>query len=85
MGKNKNKKNVFKMTNVQVSRKEFETYLRIKKYKYEDLVRPTHSSLIIQSEEMEPREYNSLSDAASGIGVSSMLIRWNQSILHRVA
>ena len=43
------------MANVQVSRKEFETYLRIKQlfeegHKYEDLVQITHSSLIILKE-----------------------------------
>ena len=38
-------------------------------YKYDDLVRPTHSSLIIRSEGMEPREYDSLSDTASDIGI----------------
>ena len=42
-------KNIIKVTNMQVSQKEFETYLRIKKlieerYKYEDFVQPTHSS-----------------------------------------
>ena len=47
------------MTNVQLLQQDFETYLRIKKlieegYKYEDLV----------------RKYDSLSDAASDIGVS---------------
>ena len=53
-----------------------ETYLRIKKlfkefgHKCEDLVQPTHSSLIIRSEGMEPGEYNSLSDTGSDIRVS---------------
>ena len=61
------------MTNVQVSRKEFETYLRIKKlieegHKCEDLVRPTLSSVIIQSKGMEPRQYDSLSDTVSHWG-----------------
>ena len=53
------------MTNVQVSRKGFESYLTMKKlikeaYKYEDLVRSTHSSLIIRSKGMEPGEYDKL-------------------------
>ena len=39
-------------------------------YKYEDLVRPTYSSLIIRSKGMKPKKYDSLLDAASDIGVS---------------
>ena len=63
------------MTNVLVLQKNFETYLRIKKlirerYKYNNLVQPTDSSLIIQSKGMEPREYDSLSDTAIDIWVS---------------
>ena len=45
-------------------------------YKYKDLVRPTYSSLIIQSEGMEPRKYDSLLKAASHIGVSRQTLAY---------
>ena len=69
------------MTNIQVSQKELETYLRIKKlieegYEYEDLVLPTCGSLIIPSEEMKPGEYDSLSDTASDSGVSRQTLSY---------
>ena len=69
------------MTNAQVSRKDLKTYLRIKKliqegYKYEDLVQPSESSLIIQSKGMEPREYDSLLEAASDFGVSRQTLAY---------
>ena len=69
------------MANVQVSQKELETYIKIKKlikegYKDKDLVRPTHSSLIIRSKGMEPRDYDSLLDAVSDIGVSRQTLAY---------
>ena len=69
------------MNDVYVSQKDIETYLRIKKlieegYKYKDLVQLTESSLIIRSRGMEPRECDSLSDAASDIGLSRQTLAY---------
>ena len=65
----------------EISQKEFETYLRIKEFiernGYEEadlrkMVRdrkPTHTPLIIHSDDMELKRYESLSDAANNIKV----------------
>ena len=69
-----------------ISRKELETYLRIKKFigrnGYEEadlrnMVRarePTHTPLIIHSDDMESKRYECLSDTANGIKVSKQTL-----------
>ena len=65
-----------------ITRKEFEAYLRVKEfmeknnYDEADLrkkirdTRPACIPLITRSDDMEPRKYERLKDAANGIGVS---------------
>ena len=64
-----------------ITRKEFETYLRVKEfmekndYDESDLRkrirdrRPAHIPLIIRSDDVEPKKYESLKDAANDIKV----------------
>ena len=70
----------------EILRKEFETYLRIKEFiernSYEEadlrkMVRdrkPTRIPLIIHSDDMEPKRYEHLSDAANDIKVSKQTL-----------
>ena len=70
----------------EISRKEFETYLRIKEFiernGYEEadlrkMVRdrkPTRIPLIIHPDDMEPKRYERLSDAANDIKVSKQIL-----------
>ena len=64
-----------------ITRKEFEAYLRVKKFieknNYEEAdlrkkirdTRPARIPLIIRSDDMEPKKYERLTDAASDIKV----------------
>ena len=70
----------------EISRKEFETYLRIKEfierngYDEADLMKvvrdrkPTRTPLIIRFDDMEPKKYERLSDAANDIKVSKQTL-----------
>ena len=81
------KKSPLKMGDLrEISRKEFEMYLRIKEfverngYEEADLRKtvpdrkPTRIPLIIRSDDMEPKRYERLSDAASDIKVSKQTL-----------
>ena len=72
----------------QITQKEFEAYLRVKEfieknnYEESDLRkrilyrRPAHIPLIIRSDDMEPKKYERLMDAASDIKVPRETLRY---------
>ena len=68
----------------QISRRDFETYKRVKKFMGENELSEESLRkyinckvhLKVTSKGMEPREYNSLSDAARDIGVSRQTLEY---------
>ena len=71
------------MSDCTISWKEFETYLRIKEFiernGYEEpdlrkMVQDRKPTLIIHSDDMEPKRYECLSDAANDIKVSKQTL-----------
>ena len=70
------------MSDCQISRKELETYPRIKKlieinkYKEDDLIQATSTPLMIHFNDTEPNRYECLSDAANDIKVSRQTLMY---------
>ena len=65
-----------------ISWKDLETHLRIKEFierngnEEADLIQATHTPLIIHSDDMEPKRYECLSDAANDIKVSKQTLAY---------
>ena len=73
------------MSDCTISSKEFETYLRIKEFiernGYEEadlrkMVRDREPPLIIHSDDMEPKRYECLTDAANDIKVLKQTLKY---------
>ena len=64
----------------EITHKEFETYLRVKEfiersgYEEADLRKIVSTPLMIHSDDMEPKRYKCLSDAAKDIKVSKQTL-----------